>query len=151
MASNQIWLKILAGIMVLVSGVAGIFLLLPLLNVVSLRLLQAGPLEGVGRNQALRTLIGIPLAMALGAAWLTFSLYVSDYYHKGVKHGVLGRRIALVTAIQLLLVPVVVVVQQAALPGPMLFTDWLILSGGMFLGVFSLYVYYGTKTLQKKK
>ncbi len=136
--------SILAGILVLISGGAGLMLLLPLLNVVSLRLLQAGPLEGAGPAQALKTLIGIPTALLLGTAWLTLVLFASEYYHQGVKKNELGRRFALVTGWQLLAVPVVVMVHQVALPMGMIFSDWLLFSAGLFLGSMALYVYFGT-------
>lgn len=138
--------RILAGIMVIVSGAAGLMLVLPLLNVVSLRLLQAGSLEGPGQTQALKTLIGIPLALGLGAAWLTLALFVSEYYYEGVKRNQLGPRFILITAWQLLAVPVVVMVHQIALPMGMIFSDWLLFSAGLYLGSMALYVYYGTRS-----
>ncbi len=130
---------ILAELLSFVTGAIALVAVLPMLNVVTVRMLQAGYLEGAGLSQSVRTMLGIVAVLVLAAGWLTLVLFASEYYRKGIKKGEVLIRFLRITSAQLLAVPVVVVLYQIAFPMGMIFIDWVLFSGGLFLGIAGLF------------
>lgn len=129
----------LAGI---VSSAIGLALFFVFLNVIEMRMLRAGYLEGSGVSQAFRTMLGGPLVVLLAIGWLTLVILSFEYYYRGAKQGRLIRHFSLITAIEMFCLPLLIVLYQAAFPIGMLFSDWMFGICGAFLGGLGLYVYF---------
>ena len=119
----------------------GFFIFLQLLNLVDMRLLKAGYLEGQGSGQFFRVYIGIPLLLLLAFAWLALVIFSFNYYIKGAKEGSLVERFSIVTSIEFYILPLIIIIYQLAFPFPMMTADWFIIGFGILLGSIFMYFY----------
>lgn len=133
--------KILAFLLGLFNVGLGFFIFLQLLNLVDIRLLKAGYLEGQGAGQFFRVYLGIPLLLILSFAWLGLVIFSFNYYMKGVKNGTLAKRFSIITSIEFYILPLIIIIYQIAFPMPMLTFDWIVLGTGILIGSIFMFFY----------
>ncbi|MFW5980460.1 MAG: hypothetical protein ACOCRB_00420 [Halanaerobiaceae bacterium] len=142
---KRIYKKISAVILGLFNVALGFFIFLQLLNLVDVRLLKAGYLEGAGGGQFFRVYIGIPLLLLLSFSWLGLVIFSFNYYIKGAKTGNLTKRFSIITSIEFYILPLIIIIYQMAFPMPMLTIDWVVIVGGSLIGSIFMYLYYKQK------
>ena len=143
---NKPYKKIAAFLLGVFSSALGFFIFLQVINVVDIRMLKAGYLEGSGSSQFGRVYMGIPLFLVVAIAWIGLVIFCFDYYLKGVKDNNLLKRFSLITAIELYLIPGIILLYQVAFPMNMTSMDWIIVGAGLFLGSLFFYLYSYRKT-----
>ncbi|AGB41657.1 hypothetical protein Halha_1720 [Halobacteroides halobius DSM 5150] len=125
----------------IVSNVIGFVIFMMATNVVNIRMLKSGYLEGAGAIQFTKVYIGIPVFLLLAIVWLGSALFTYHYYDKGVKKDSLVQNFSLVTAVEMYLFPLIILIYQLAFPLEMMLTDWVVVSVGLVIGSISLYFY----------
>ena len=138
---KKVYKKALAVVMGIFNVGLGFFIFLQLLNLIDIRMLKAGYLEGQGSGQFFRVYIGIPLLLLLAFAWLGLVIFSFNYYLKGASKGSLLKRFSIITSIEFYILPLLIIIYQLAFPFPMLTADWLIIGVGIIVGTIFMYYY----------
>lgn len=133
--------KVIAAILGIFSVAITTVMFFFILNVIDVRMLKAGYLEGSGISQFFRVFFGIPSFFLLAILWLGFMMFVFNFYNKSENLKELVARFTKITAIQLYLIPVAIVIFLIAFGLSPRMTDFIVMGSAVILGTTSYFVH----------
>lgn len=124
------------------SSMAVIFILLMILEIVSVKMLKVGFITGKGGLfQTAKFIIGFLLLIIICGASIAVIVFLYKYYRNGMKS--LKMKFYFATMIEMYLIAFLGIIQRfAVITHNLVSLDWIIILSGLTFGSLSLYAYY---------